>query len=135
MEKNYYKDNPFWKKFYSFFPEHNRLNDMCEPEEKYWEWESNQIHLEHDKNPQAKAKIIMLHGVGGNGRILSFMAVPLFKRGYEVLAPDLPGYGLSLVKDLVNYDSWIRMVDSFIDEETRKDNRPIILFGLSAGWH
>ena len=134
MTKQYYRDMPRWKKYYEFFPDWNRLGEDCEPDEDYLEWENNEIHLERYSNPEAKAKIVMLHGVGGNGRVLSFMAVPLRKRGFEVIAPDLPGYGLSRVHaESINYDGWIRLVDHLIHEEKAKDDRPIFLFGLSAG--
>jgi len=125
---------PRWKTYYEFFPEWNRIDKECEPDEEYWEWENNRIHLERYGNPEAKAKVLMLHGVGGNGRVLSFMAVPLHKRGFEVIAPDLPGYGLSRVHaESINYNGWIRLVDCLLREERAKDDRPIFLFGLSAG--
>lgn len=38
-----------------------------QPEEEYWEWENNQIHLDRYRNPKGRAKVIMLHDVGGNG--------------------------------------------------------------------
>lgn len=52
----------------------------------------------------------MLHGVGGNGRLLSFIGVPLFSNGFEVVVPDLPGYGLSIINDKIHYDQRLQAV-------------------------
>ena len=134
MAKQYYRDMPRWKTYYAFFPEWNRIDDVWKPDEDYWTWENHAIHLERYSNPEARAKVMMLHGVGGNGRVLSFMAVPLRKRGFEVIAPDLPGYGLSRVRsESIDYAAWIRLVDHLLQTEKAKDDRPIFLFGLSAG--
>ena len=54
-------------------------------------WNGNQVHLDVYSNDHAPAKIILIHGVGGNGRVLSFIGAPLYSMGYEVIAPDLPG--------------------------------------------
>jgi alpha-beta hydrolase superfamily lysophospholipase len=51
---------------------------------------------------------------------------PLSKRGYETLAIDTPGYGLTKVnpEDKFTYDTWVQRA---------RDPRPIVLYGLSAG--
>ena len=75
----------------------------------------------------------MLHGVGGNGCVLSFMAAPLFRAGFEVIAPDLPGYGLTTTdRAPYDYETWITMVSDLVAYESQRDNRPRVLFGLSA---
>lgn len=130
----FYKGMDLWRQYGEFFPEHNRITEQSAPEERYWDWEGNKIHIEHYLNPDAKVKIMMLHGVGGNGRVLSFMAAPLYKDGFEIIAPDLPGYGLSKVSNRpIVYADWVRMVSDLVTEESKKDSRPIVLFGLSAG--
>jgi len=75
-----------------------------------------------------------LHGVGGNGRLLSFVGAPLFKQGIEVISPDLPGYGISFIpKKRISWSMWRNLTVDLINHELEKDNRPIVLFGLSAG--
>jgi len=37
----------------------------------------------------------MLHGAGGCGRLLAPFGSLLHAHGYEIVLPDLPGYGLS----------------------------------------
>ena len=46
---------------------------------------------------QKKHKLILLHGGGGNGRLLSPIGVFFQKLGYECIAPDLPGFGLTKI--------------------------------------
>ena len=131
--KNYsYQDT--WQKIIKYLPEHNRISKKCSPQELFMDWKGNHIHLDYYPKKDAPAKIILLHGVGGNGRLLSFIGVPLFQHGFEIIAPDLPGYGYSQVdKESINFNDWIDLVNYIILEEKRKDNRPIFLFGLSAG--
>ena len=44
---------------------------------------------------EPKGRVVIFHGTGGNGRLMSFIAVPLARAGYEVVCPDLPLYGLT----------------------------------------
>ena len=128
-----YRNQETWKQIASFLPENYRISDETYPSELFIDWKGNKIHVDHYPNPESDAKIILLHGVGGNGRLLSFVGKPLFRHGYEVLSPDLPGYGYSEVdKRKVSYNDWVELVDHLIDMETEKDERPIFLFGLSA---
>lgn len=128
-----YDDLPIWDDIPKLFPEKCRINEINRPTEMFWDWRTNKIHLDYYKNPESEAKIILLHGVGGNGRLLSFIAVPLHRDGFEVIAPDLPGYGITQMNETPSYQDWIEVVNDLIDNEIGKDNKPIIVFGLSAG--
>lgn len=133
-EANLYENLTAWRQIESHLPEGFRTSPSTLPKESFLDWNGWKIHLDTYKNADAPAKVILLHGVGGNGRLLSFIAVPLFNAGYEVIAPDLPGYGNSIVeKRKVVYDDWINLVSFLIDQEKSKDQRPIFVFGLSAG--
>lgn len=129
-----YKDQNKWRIIANFFPEKNRINKELFPIEKKLDWNNNEIHIDYYKKQNADIKIILLHGVGGNGRLLAFIGVPLFKLGYEIISPDLPGYGNSKVKTKhITYDNWVNLLNEIIDIEKNKDNKPIFLLGLSAG--
>ena len=114
-------------------PPNNRISESIRPEEYFWRWKDSDIHIDRYINQDAKAKVILLHGVGGNGRLLSFIGGPLYRNGFEVIAPDLPGYGLTICRSNIDYRLWIDMVHDLILEELEKDEKPIFLFGLSAG--
>lgn len=79
-----------------------------------------------------KGRVIVFHGTGGNGRLMSFIAVPLARAGYEVVCPDLPLYGLTRYTGDILYRDWVdvgqTVVQHFADDQT-----PLFLMGLSAG--
>ena len=129
-----YSEQKTWQLIQKYLPRHNRITDDHYPIEEFWSWENNKIHLDTYRNPVAKARVILLHGVGGNGRLLSFIGVPLYKNGIEVIAPDLPGYGYSEMNEgVIDYSLWIDLVNDLINHELQRDHRPIFLLGLSAG--
>jgi len=47
----------------------------------------------------------------------------------------MPGYGMTQVGRgrPIRYDDWVQAGNDLINEELAKDNRPIVLYGLSAG--
>jgi pimeloyl-ACP methyl ester carboxylesterase len=78
----------------------------------------------------------MHHGVGTNGRQMSMiLGVPLAKAGFELVAIDMPNYGMTKNAhgSLVSYVDWANIADDFINFELEHDPRPIVLYGLSAG--
>lgn len=134
VNKTMYKNHQNWKERETLLPRENRISGENLPVELYIDWNRWKIHLDHYPNPEARARIILLHGVGGNGRVLSFAAVPLHRAGYELIIPDLPGYGHSVVeKKEVIYADWVNLVSHLIERESLRDKRPLFIFGLSAG--
>lgn len=133
---NTYENQQAWKEIQNFIPKEYRFNTNYKPQEESWDYQGHKIHIDRFKNKDAKAKILCLHGVGTNGRQISMiMAGPMSKLGYETIAPDMPTYGISAVnkKHTVTYDDWVDCASAFLDEELKKDNLPIFIYGLSAG--
>ncbi len=52
-----------------------------------------EINLEVFNNDKSAATIILAHGIAGYARVLLPFIIPLFKMGYNIIAPDLQGYG------------------------------------------
>lgn len=128
-----YRNDTVWKETQPFLPIHNRLSEKIMPEEYYIAVHDMKIHVDHYKPEHPKATVILFHGVGGNGRLLSFIAVPLRKNGYEVICPDFPLYGYTEYHQTITYDIWVacaRDIVAFYQSQGRKN---IFLFGLSAG--
>lgn len=127
-----YKNDSCWKKVQKYLPPENRLTSDNAPEEYFVALQSVKAHVDHYRADRPKARIILFHGVGGNGRLLSFIALPLMRNGFEVICPDLPLYGLTEYKGTITYDMWVdcgtELVRSF-----QGDGLPVFLFGLSAG--
>lgn len=63
------------------------------------------------------------------------LGAPLSKAGFEIVALDMPNYGITKVAKgaTVSYEDWVNIGNEFVDSELKKDTRPIILYGLSAG--
>ena len=126
-----YLNDESWLKVQNLLPEKNRFSHEIFPKEKFVQVDHMEIHLD-EYNYDADTTIVIFHGVGGNGRLLSFVAVPLAKEGYNVICPDLPGYGYSRYKEPVTYDTWIKVGSAFVQNELSKGKK-VFLFGLSAG--
>ena len=131
MHKGYENDT-IWRQIQEYLPIKNRINDNNVPKEEWIETGNNQIHIDHYICNDAKGVVVIYHGVGGNGRLLSFIAVPLHKAGYDVICPDLPLYGHTVCSRKITYSDWIKY-GAAIAEQYRRDDKPLYLFGLSAG--
>ncbi|MGW4323200.1 alpha/beta hydrolase [Streptomyces sp. NPDC004684] len=132
----YYRDQQAWRDLQRFLPERLRLTDATAPEEEFWDWRGHRVHLDRYRNPGAKAKVVLHHGVGTNGRQMSLiLGAPLAERGFETVALDNLGYGLTQVKPgtTPSYDDWVDLVVDFLAHEQSLDDRPLVLYGLSAG--
>ena len=81
-----------------------------------------EIHLDEYEN-DANISVVIFHGVGGNSRLLSFLAVPLARAGYNVLCPDLPGYGYSRCQKRVTYADWIEVGSKITGDEMAKGRK------------
>lgn len=128
-----YTNYSVWEAIQQRLPPPYQSDHTTMPEEIYISLSNgNRIHLDVYLPQNAKATIILLHGVGGNGRLLSFLAIPLYKCGYEVICPDLPLYGCSEYSGTVTYPTWVKDASEMTGYYVRR-GRPTFLFGLSAG--
>lgn len=131
-----YSQQTIWKELQAFLPANYQLTPDTEPVEEWWQHKGHAIHLDTYRNPQAPAKVILFHGVGTNGRqMTTILGRPLYELGYETIAIDMPTYGVTQVDptQTVTYNDWVQIGSDLIDTELAKDDRPIFLYGLSAG--
>ena len=124
-----------WKNFQPYFPEEWRINDHNYPDEYYWEWGKYHVHIDcfKPKKKSKKIKLILLHGGGGNGRLLSPIGVCFSSMGFECIAPDLPGFGLTKSDEPNSYYTWIDLVNDLISYESKNADSQIVLCGISLG--
>lgn len=134
-QPDFYTELDYWKKYNHFLPSELQYTDEKLPSESYWQWKDYHIHLDRMPNESSPVKVIILHGAGGNGRIMGLFGKYLNDNGYEYIAPDLIGYGLTKNPKNINikYEEWVNCVSDLIDEEVGKDSKPVVLFGLSVG--
>ncbi len=129
-----YDDHPLWRRYQPHFPQGMRCTPASTPQESYWRWRGLDVHLDRLPVASSPVKVIVLHGAGAYGRVMAPAAVLAQHHGYETVAPDLPGYGLTRVpRSEMTYPAWIDCVCDLIDHELERDGRPIVLFGVSLG--
>jgi uncharacterized protein len=88
-------------------------------------------HLTHEN---ARARVVYFHGNGGNLSIWSEILVPIARQGFEVVAFDYRGYGLStgspseqgLYRDA-------EAIVALVNDQLRRDDIPTIYWGRSLG--
>lgn len=129
-----YRSQRYWEKYQNHFPPHARITNETLPEEEWFEWRGNSIHLDRFANAESPLTIIMVHGAGGYGRLFAPIGLICRNLGYEVVAPDLPGYGLTSAKNAhINYSVWRELLCDLAIKEHKKNQKPVVLFGGSIG--
>ncbi len=129
-----YDSHPTWRRYQPHFPEGMRCTPASTPREESWRWRDLDVHLDRLAVPSSPIKVIVLHGAGAYGRVMAPAAVLAQRYGYETVAPDLPGYGLTRVPwRRMTYGLWVDCVCDLIAAERARDDRPIVLFGVSLG--
>src|SRR5260221_10187611 len=129
-----YETHTQWRDYQPFCPESMRVTPASQPREEWWRWRDLDVHLDRVETPGSRIKVIVLHGAGAYGRVMAPAAVLAQRYGYDTVAPDLPGYGLTRVpRKRMTYPLWIDCVCDLIDAELARDARPIVLFGVSLG--
>ncbi len=90
-----YSGKDFWKNYMTnWFGD-----DLIEKWEKYVEVKQidsvrGKINIEIYRNTDMyKPTIVFSHGIAGYARVLLPFLIPLFEKGYNIIAPDLEGYG------------------------------------------
>ncbi|MCQ4122709.1 alpha/beta fold hydrolase [Rhodococcus tibetensis] len=133
----FYRDQTAWRDLQQFLPAGLHMtSDADMPDEEFWRWGAHNIHLDRYPNPDAPAKVVLHHGVGTNGRQMNLiLGKTLAERGWEVVALDNLGYGMTEVGrgTIPGYRDWVQMVTDYLAYEKSRDDRPIVLYGLSAG--
>ncbi len=128
-----YADVTKWRGYDNRLPSEFQLSAEA-PEEERWPWRDVSVHIDRLRAPDAPVKLILVHGIGGYGRIVLGFGAPFHPELCEVVAPDLPGYGLTpRPGGRLEFSTWTSLISDLIERELRSDGRPVVLFGLSLG--
>lgn len=103
-----------------------------EPTETMTSIRGHSLHIDvWEPASPAKGTIIIIHGAGGNGRIVGAISSFVTEQGWRVIAPDLPGYGLTIPSCNFDWDyaEWPAVLAELIDATDGK----VVLFGTSLG--
>ena len=127
-----FSNSPSWTNYRAILAEEFGIVLTTEPEEYYRVIRGHNVRIDHwAPSGMAKGTLILVHGAGGNGRILAPLAEPMAQRGWKVLAPDLPGFGLTRPEPgyTGEYAEWPAVISAIADGEPG----PTVLMGLSMG--
>lgn len=129
-----WEDEGAWRAIYAALPK-----DLAPPrpyavQEEWRRIAGFDVHVDRWIAPSARARVLLLHGGGGHGRLLGPYAWSLALHGFECLCPDLPGYGLTRTpnKSKLVYDHWREVAAGLIEAERRRGGA-LFVFGLSMG--
>jgi len=127
-----YKTSHSWTRYRDLLQGRFGISLTREPLETWRMIRGHNIHVDHwyPEGP-AKGTMILVHGGGGNGRVLAPLADFAAGLGWTAIAPDLPGYGLSEPTPGFrwDYDEWPAIVAQLADET----EGPVVLLGGSVG--
>ncbi|MDD2871880.1 MAG: alpha/beta hydrolase [Candidatus Gracilibacteria bacterium] len=89
-----------------------------------------EIYYEDFVDEKNKNTIVILHGWGGNSQSWLAVGELLFQAGFNVIIPDLPGFGNTKLNKVFELDDYANVVEEFI---TKLGVKNIILWGHSNG--
>ncbi len=109
--------------------------NMTAPTRSWWQWRGTRVHIARAEVPDAAARVMVIHGGGGYSGALWPAAAVAAGEGIDVLAPDLPLYGDTVVPNpsSVRYDDWVDLLGDLVRAERASDPRPLVVFGASMG--
>ncbi len=129
---NTYESSKSWSQYRDILAERFYINFEGQPVETWRSIRGHHIHIdEWQPEGPTKGTLILVHGAGGNGRVLAPFAAFAAKLGWRILAPDLPGYGVTQPAKGFRweYEEWPAVVADLADECTGH----VVLMGLSLG--
>jgi pimeloyl-ACP methyl ester carboxylesterase len=127
-----YDASPSWTQYRDILETRFGITLARTPVETWHKVRGHDVHIDvWGPDGAAKGTLILVHGGGGNGRVLAPLADLAAGLGWRVLAPDLPGYGLTRPAPGYRgeYAEWPAIVVQLADET----EGPVVLMGLSAG--
>ena len=128
-----YAELDYWRKYLPYLPE--VMRPPRDPDEEWWEWNDSQVHLDRLDAPNAALKVIVLHGGGGNGRLVGAFGALCHRLGFSYVSPDLPGFGLTVPGPDYgpHYRSWVALAADLLVRERERDGLPVVYMGGSLG--
>lgn len=127
-----YKNSSSWTTYRDILSREAGITMSIEPHEEWIHVRGHHLHVDvWAPQQEPLGTIILVHGGGGHGRVLAPFADALVRRGWRVLSPDLPGYGLtrSAHETPGDYAEWPAVIAELADSQSG----PCGLAGFSVG--
>ena len=131
-----YTGTDFWKNYATEFYDPQLIAD--------WEQQvertsipsiKGDLQLEvYDTGDPTRPTLVFAHGIAGYARLLLPFLMPLFKRGYNIVAPDLEGYGYNgRTRGDFTWDTHLQNLCDAVIYARQRFEGPIYLGGASMG--
>ncbi|MBV2364564.1 alpha/beta hydrolase [Streptomonospora nanhaiensis] len=123
------------ERYLNALPAALRPDPLPSRESTWWRWRDTDVHVERVGDPQAAARVLFLHGLGGHAAAMWPYAALLAGRGLRVAVPDLPGFGRTRVPrpGAVRYADWVAMACDLLRAERAAHAGPLVVVGASMG--
>jgi alpha-beta hydrolase superfamily lysophospholipase len=131
-----YGADGYWHRYREALPPEARVPHPDTLREERIRVASFDVHLDRlPAHDSARGTVILVHGGGGNGRLLMSFARPIAAAGWDIVAPDLPGFGLTAPLDGagVHVNDWVTVVRELARIIRAETSRPVFLVGMSVG--
>ena len=125
-------NSPSWTSYTDILADEFGITFTCEPRETWEDIRGHRVRMDTWlPTGEPRGTLILVHGGGGHGRVLAPFAIPAVAHGWRVLAPDLPGYGLTEPAPSFDwaYAEWPAIIADLADAS----DGPVVLMGLSLG--
>jgi alpha-beta hydrolase superfamily lysophospholipase len=121
--------------YLAFLPSDLVPSQLPRPTSTWWNRGDIDLHIERIVQPGADVRMLLVHGGGGHAAALWPFAVLAAEHGFDVVVPDLPGYGRTHVRPgrRIDYSDWVDCLTDLIRVELDNDPRPLVVFGASMG--
>ncbi|MFP4017276.1 MAG: alpha/beta hydrolase [Halanaerobiales bacterium] len=131
-----YQGKEYWKNYMERWFGKDLINRWEElVTEDFMQSNGREIHLEvYDSGDPGATTIVFSHGIAGYARVLLPFTIPLREKGYNLIVPDLQGYGYN--SGLKGDFEWNAHVDNLRDAvkyAREKFKGKIVLGGASMG--
>lgn len=127
-----YANTPSWHRYRQLLLDSFGIPIRQVPIERWKTVLGHDVHLDEWRSEgPSRGTLILVHGGGGNGRILAPFGDFAAGLGWLAIAPDLPGYGLTRPRADFRWDygEWPAVVAALADD----CQGPVVLMGLSVG--
>ncbi|WP_063126094.1 alpha/beta hydrolase [Nocardia fusca] len=121
--------------YLDFLPTDLRPDPALRPERTWWDHRGHRVHIERVVPAGAPVRMLLVHGAGGHAAAVWPFAALAAGQGFEVVVPDLPGYGRTRVpaRRGIRYQDWVDCLTDLVRAEHAADPRPLVLLGASMG--
>lgn len=136
MGPSLYSQDLAWKEF---FPGAFARLIERQVDEEWWHDGARHWHVDIWQPPPdspIRPTIVYCHGLSSSGRMMANFAKPFHDRGYRVVCPDLPGFGLSLVngrRGCATVDEMAQVLAATATQARARFGDPVFLAGISLG--